>query len=648
MKLKRVYRIFLLTILSTILVINSLAQERSGISRRAYQWYERGRQSFNLLNYSEAEKFLQKAIRIEKDFPEAWMLLADVYKETIKKEEALACYHQVIHISPDQFPEAFYFAGLLYFEMQQYAVALDYFTRFLGYHPEHAERIREAEHFIRSSEFSLWAIQHPTEFYPRNLGEQVNTPDDEFINAISTDELELWFTGRDAQASPTRFSDRFFYSRRQSPDTLWEKAVLAPPPLNTRPNQGALMLSHDGRYLFLAGCQWPEGFGSCDIYILEIAGNYLNDPVNAGNPPNSNAWDSQPSLAPDGRTLFFASTRQGGFGKSDIWKSYLQDDGTWSIPENLGPVINTYGDEMAPFIHADGKTLYFSSDRHPGLGGRDLFVSRLNDDGSWSKPVNLGFPVNTGNDEMNMVVTSRGLRAYISVKHDGGYGGYDIYEFDLDPSARPLPVTYVRGVVTDAIRGNPLEALCTLIDLETGREMVRTWSDSQNGSYLVCLPVNRSYAMHVAKEGYLFHSEHFSLSEAVTSVKPYQLDISLQPVLPGMTTILRNIFFPTGQWNLDERSMAELNTLVNFLEKNPDLVVEIGGHTDNVGTVAFNQHLSEQRARSVVNYLISKGISPDRLTWQGYGMSRPVASNDNEEGRTLNRRTEVKILGLKK
>ncbi len=623
---------------------NSIAQPLSTNSKKAIRFYEEGKTQFGLLEYTSAKVSLEKAVSADENFLEAYMLLGDIHRTLKEYREAAQIYDKVISINAQKYPEVYYFSGLISFELQHYPLCIERLNRFLEIDRKNAARIREAEFFIASSHFAIQAISNPVAFQPVNLGKNINTADDEFINAISPDELYLYFTGRDPNQSASQSSDRFFYTGRDNENSAWPASKPVPPPLNTMNNQGALSLTHDGKYLLFAGCQWPGGYGSCDIYAARIINEQFGEPLNLGNPVNSSAWDSQPSLAPDGRTLYFSSTRQGGLGKSDIWKSYLKDDGEWSAPENLGFKINTVGSEMAPYLHPDGRTLYFSSDRHPGMGGIDLFMSKMDENGEWSDPVNLGYPINTPGDEINIIVNARGDAAYISAKLPEGTGGYDIYQFELHPAIRPESSSYIKGVVADAKTGKKLSAGFLLINLITGLEVVQSFSDEKTGEFLLCLPTSRDYALNVSKEGYLFHSEHFSLSGYNEISKPFLLDIALNPILPGEISIMRNTFFDTGKTDLKEESLVELGMILQFLNQNPSIKVEISGHTDNVGTESYNLNLSEQRAKAVVDYLRGQGIDAGRLQHKGYGYNQPVTSNETEEGRATNRRTEIKIL----
>jgi len=644
--LKSVVAFFTLSFfLLSMLSLN--AQNYSTKSGRAVKFYKEGSKQNNLLNYAEAEANLLKAIYIDSAFLEAYMLLGDVYSASGKFAKATEVYQNVIDLNPEKYPEVFFFAGLAYYKLENYEKVIQHLTVFLSKSTKSAAREKRTLYLTECSHFALDAKKNPVSFKPVNLGENVNTTYDEYINAIRSDGLVLYFTGRDGKNSE-KGGDDFYFSTRTDISHPWGKSQKVGPPVNTPGDEGALTITPDGRYLLFAGCHWQDGFGSCDIYASRISGTEIGNPVNLGSVINTPKWESQPSLSTDGRTLYFSGIRQGGCGNSDLWYSYLQDNGEWSIPQNLGEIINTEGSEMAPFIHPDGQTLYFSSDYQIGMGGMDLYVSKKDSTGNWGKPVNLGYPVNTAGDEINVVVSAAGDKAWISADKYGGYGGFDIFEFDLPPNVRPIPSTYVRGFVFDAKTQQPLEAYFSLIDLETGNEIVRSFSDKSSGEFLVCIPANRNYALNVSKEKYLFHSENFALEGSSNLLNPFQLNIALNPVVAGETMILRNVFFNTDQYSLKEESKVELKKLLDFIHQNPALTFEISGHTDNIGSVEYNNQLSEYRAKAVYDFLIKNNVEPVRLTFKGYGFSKPLCENDTLEGMAKNRRTEIKILDTTK
>jgi flagellar motor protein MotB len=577
-------------------------------------------------------------------FSEAWLLMGDMYQETESDEEAIMAYRNALRSNPDFFPPVYYILGQLEINTGKYDSAMQRFNAYLAYE-EISELEREkCERYLQTCDFAIQAMANPVDFEPVNMGDSINSRHHDYVDAITVDGEKIYFTvNRKLASDMFGNNEDFFYSKRSGGE--WENAKNLGPPINTSENEGALFISPDDRYILMAGCNRSNGFGSCDIYISGRRGDVWGAPVNLGSAVNSSSWDSQPCLASDGRTLFFVSNRPGGFGKSDIWKTTFLPSNEWSPPENLGPTINTGEDEMAPFLHPDNQTLYFSSKGHTGMGGYDLYVSRKVDSAAWSEPVNLGYPINTWANEIKLIVNARGDTAYFSSDQLGGFGKKDIYFFPLYDEVRPLLVTYMKGMVYDEKSGDPLEAWFELVDLETAGTVIESMSDEINGTFLICLPTSKSYALNVRKSGYLFYSENFELAGENPITDPFLRYIPLKAIDVGESVILRNIFFDTDQFNLKKASQIELDRLTDLLNENPEMKIEIGGHTDNVGTPEYNQVLSYNRAKAVYDYLLTKGILPERLSYQGYGLSKPVADNKTEAGRKQNRRTEITVTG---
>jgi outer membrane protein OmpA-like peptidoglycan-associated protein len=408
-------------------------------------------------------------------------------------------------------------------------------------------------------------------------------------------------------------------------------------------NEGAQSISPDGKYLFFTGCNRPDGLGRCDIYVSRKEGNDWGKAINLGKIINTDYWESQPSISPDGSALYFVSNRPGGIGGYDIWKSNLTNEGKWMEPVNLGPQINTPYDENTPFIHADGKTLYFSSNGWPGFGDKDIFLSRITNDGQFSTPVNLGYPINTYNEEIGLIVTADGTEGLFSSNiKDGGFGDLDIYHFKLPEKVKPLPITYVKGIVRDRETKELLEANVLVIDLKTNNPVFNDYTSKETGDFLAVMPIGSEYSFNVEAEGYLFNSQNFQLAKA-NSNKPYELEILLDKIKVGNNVTLYNIFFDTNKYELLPTSKIELDILIELLTSHPSLCIEIQGHTDDVGENKINETLSENRAKAVFDFLITNGIDKKRLTFKGYGETKPRSDNATEEGRKQNRRTEFII-----
>jgi outer membrane protein OmpA-like peptidoglycan-associated protein len=471
-------------------------------------------------------------------------------------------------------------------------------------------------------------------FQPNNLGEGVNTSESEYFPSLPIDGKALIFTRR-----IKNFNEDFFISEENTKG--WETAKRLNGSINTDENEGAQMISQDGQWLVFTGCNRPKGAGSCDIYISYLTPQGWSEALNMGNKINTEDWESQPCLSPDKRDLYFASRRPGGLGGADIYVCHLQANGRWSEPENLGPTINTSGNEQCPFIHADNQTLYFTSDVLPGYGDEDLFVTRKNADGKWNTPKNLGYPINTIDREGTLFIAADAKTAYYASDRADGKGGLDIYSFDLRETVRPNKTLWVKGRVFDQKTSTGLPSAVELIDLET-KQLISKVQTDEKGNYLITLPVGKDYAFNVNRKGYLFYSDNFSLT--TKSSDSTEKNIPLQPIEVNASVVLKNIFFDYNKYEVKSASQVELDKVVQLLTDNPSIKIQIAGHTDNIGNAADNLKLSENRAKAVIAYLSSRGIDAKRLSFKGFGAAQPIADNKTEEGRALNRRTELKVV----
>lgn len=611
--------------------------------KKAEKLFEKARYAFDAGDYKAALKDLGQALEEDSTYSDAYILTGDILVETGDPEGAVENYRNALKFDPASPSIVWNLLGNSLFSLERYREACPCFDSVLSY-PEIRPDLRQTiESRLSLCLFRRELMENRVEFSPVNLGNGINTPDDEYINGISADGQMLYFTRKEPtnEIKGKEFIENFFFSTWR--DGRWDSAVLLGYPEGTENDAGALCISPDGRLVIFTSCFRKDGFGSCDLYYSEKIEDRWTTPRNMGVHINSDLWDAQPSLSSDGRTLFFASNRKGGYGSSDIWASTRMPGGGWGKPFNLGAVINTREADMAPFIHYDNQTLYFSSKGHPGQGGVDLFLSERKD-GRWQAPQNLGYPINTKDDELLVIVNPDGETGFISSNSLEGEGGYDIFSFKLHSGIIPVPVTYMKGVVYDSDDRQPLEARFELIDLTIDSAVITSNSNPVNGEFLVCLPVGRNYALNVSCPGYLFHSENFPLQELKVKTDPFVKDIPMKKVAPGNIMVLNNIFFRTDHYTLEPESYPELDKLAGFLAENPGLHVEISGHTDNVGSDDYNLQLSGKRAGSVYDYLVGKGIDVGRMAYKGYGESLPVASNDDEAGRAKNRRTEMKIL----
>jgi outer membrane protein OmpA-like peptidoglycan-associated protein len=615
-------------------------------NKKAIKLFQEGLRYYDNKMNSEAEELFLKAIKADGRFIEAHILLGDTYFDMGRKDEAIGMYKKVVEIDDNFFSNTYFQLAQMEMSVGAYEDAIKHYNIYLEKKRVNPRSKEKAEQQLRNAEFGAKAVKQPVPFNPTNLGPNVNTPDYEYFPVLTADRQTLVFTRNKRRTAGMDFQEDFYISFLGKEED-WGVAMNLGEPINTDDNEGAQTITADGQQLFFTGCNRKGGMGSCDIYRSVREGRSWSRPENLGAPVNSNKWESQPSISSDGKTLYFASNREGGKGGSDIYVTRLGANGQWTDPRNLGDSINTEGAEETPFIHPDGRTLYFTSDGHVGMGGKDIYVVRMKDDGTWGTPKNLGFPINTHKDEMGLFVDATGALAYFASDREGGQGKLDIYSFPLYDAVRPTPVTYVKGVVKDRDSKRPLGARFELIDLSTSQTVVESRSDRVSGEFLVCLPVGHDYGLNVSKDGYLFHSENFSLTAMAEQGKPYSMNVELQPIEFGKSVVLRNIFFETGSFDLKPESTAELEKLLAFMEQNPKIRIEIGGHTDNVGQRQDNQVLSENRANAVRLYLQGKGIDAARMTHKGYADMEPVDTNDTAEGRARNRRTEFKVTDSK-
>jgi len=617
-------------------------------SNKAIKIYNEGVSMFDFFDYKNAERSLKDAIATDRKFYEAYIMLGELMAKQNRFAEAASYYQEAVRIDSLFYPPVFFNLAESEFKSGSYNKALIHYQVYLDQKKISQKNKVVAVTKITNCEFALEAMKNPVPFNPVSIGSSINTENDEYWPSITADGQTLMFTRQTRygnSATGYQLGQEDFYVSYLL-ENKWQKAINAGAPINTSNNEGAQTISSGGNYMYFTACDRPGGLGSCDLYFSAFDRGKWSVPINIGAPVNTSYWESQPSVSADGKILFFSSSRPGGIGGKDIWYSVIKENGNWSIPVNMGDTVNTEGDEMSPFIHFDGRTLYFASDGRPGMGGFDLFFTRMNDDSTWSQPKNLGYPINTFNDEMGLIIEAGGQKAIFSSKHDN-VNGKDLFYFDLDESIRPNPVSYMKGKVYDKETGKMLKAEYELINLTIGKTTVKSTSDSE-GNFLVCLPSGYNYGLNVSKPGYLFFSENFVFDGEHSAIEPFVKNINLSPVRVGEKLQLTNVFFEIDSWKLKKESVSELNNLAKLLIENGEIKIEIGGYTDSTGTDEYNLKLSEKRALSVVDYLIQVGIASARLKYKGYGNQSPVGDNVTSEGRKLNRRTEVKIIEGKK
>ena len=597
-----------------------------------------------------AIKEFKKALKYEPALINAHLQIAACYYAMKEYAAAEENFEKVVDIDPHYNKKVLYTLGLSEMHQGKYREAAGHFADYIDSRPKNKILPGKATKYMAQCNFIEKALKNPVPFEPKSLGDKINTDAWEYLPSLTADENTLIYTRRQGD-------EDFYMSRLKDGEWQEGKPLEA---INTPLNEGAQSISADGKFMVFTACDRKDGLGMCDLYFSEVRNNRWTKPQNLGRPVNSKSSDKQPSITANGQKLYFSSNRAGGHGKYDIWVSTRQKDGSWSKAQNLGPAVNSPEHENTPFIHADGQTLYFMSDGHPGMGKFDLYYSRMGPDRQWASPTNLGYPINTMSNDAALIVSLDGKTAYFASDRDYvkrsemDQARTDLYSFELYPEARPNPVTYVQARVYHAANRSPLVANVEFVDLANGQTHTSSTTD-EDGAFLVCLPSGTDYALKVALEGFLFHSENFALTDHNDIDRPFQLDIYLQPIPEsgpdpadaapaGSPIVLKNVFFDSGSAQLRQASYYELNSLKQLLDQHPDLQIRISGHTDNVGAEADNQLLSEQRAKAVFEYLVQQGINAARLHYKGFGESRPIKDNGTAAGRQENRRIEFELL----
>ena len=620
--------------------------------------------------YNEALDYYLKANLFNPDNAELNYKIGICYLYTADKDKAVEHLEKAYRLKSDVTEDITYYLGMAYHQNFDFDQAINFYRKYLVViNPRNKNKyLNEINKKIEECKNGKEIIKDTAKVIIDNLGETVNSIYPDYAPVISADESMLIFTSR----RPTNIgglrdpmTGKFFEDIYIAYLEDWGQWNIEQPgePINSIYHDAAIGLSPDGQTLYLY-----KGDNGGDIYVSYLKGSKWTNPEPLPYPINTKYHESSASLGPDGRTLYFVSDRPGSKGGRDIWMS-KRNNKQWSYPINLTN-INTAYDEEGVFIHPDGKTLYFSSKGHNTMGGYDIFKS-TNENGKWSNPTNLGYPINTPDEDLYFVLSASGVHAYISSSRKGTIGDQDIFMItymiakpvmpsseanllawrehpsqdikfeNLISESSPSLILWKGKVMNEM--GTPLEAQIILTDNETGEQISEFYSNSETGKFIVSLPAGKNYGVAVKKTGYLFHSENFNIPENAP-FKEVNKDIILKKIAVGAEVVLNNIFFDFNKATLRPESKTELQNVIEFLQQNPSVTIEISGHTDNVGSYEYNQSLSERRAKAVVDYLVEQGIPLSRLVYKGYSFSKPIASNDTEEGRQLNRRVEFKIL----
>lgn len=593
---------------------------------------------------------------------------------SIDKIKSIKYFENAVKLNDKISPDLHYLLAQAYHLNVQFAEAITEYKNFKeSLLPKDLFKYtKEIEKKIEEATTGEELIKTPVRVFIDNLGSTVNSIYPDYSAIINADESMMIFTSRRNNTTggeKDQLDFKYFEDIYISYNIggTWNTPINPGKPMNTDTHDASVGLSPDGQTLLIY-----KGENGGDIYQCDQDGGSWSKPDRLPKVVNSDLHESSASYAPDGRTLYFVSNREGGFGGSDIYMTKKNAKDKWAAPINLGNVINSAYDEEGVFMHPDGKTLYFSSKGHKTMGGFDIFKSVL-ENGKWSEPENVGYPINTPDDDVFFTISANGLHGYYSSAMTGGYGSQDIYMITILGPEKPLinnnednllasltaPVsetviesvveiktnqlTLLKGVIVDDKTSNPLKATIELTDNATGEIIASFESNSASGKYLVSLPSGKNYGIAVKAENYLFHSENFDIP-ASTGFQEVVKEIRMKKIEVGNKIVLNNIFFDFNKSTLRAESKSELDRLITMLTDIPTLKIEISGHTDNIGTAAYNKTLSESRAKAVVDYLVKNGIAASRLTYKGYGFDQPIATNDTDAGRQLNRRTEFKVL----
>lgn len=612
-------------------------------------YYREAMKALNVESYPTAIEKFQEAIKLDTKFQDAWYFLGKTYAHENMYKEAIFAFRSLEQINPDYDPA-------IYYEVVRAAISTDQLKMAAAYSQRYMDRSGKGPKASKSEHLGKNRLEYATS--SQELRTQPNTTSDpvlvDALNSVSGDYMpnvnptgtRLYFTSvrkggfdyKDSNSAENDFGEDIYYSTLE--DSLWSTPELLPRPINSEANDFGSAFTGDGQTMVYVRCDENKGVGSCDLYITQLVGTEWSEPQNMGNVVNSSDWESQPTINSDGNRIIFTSTRDGGYGGSDLYMTEKNHLGLWGIPQNLGSTINTPLSDNSPFLAADGKTLYYSTIGHPGFGGADIFYAVF-EEGKWSKPINLGKPINSSGDDTNFSISASGLAYFASSRLDES--NFDLFQVELPDFLKPKPTIVVQGIVSNAVNEQPLGALVLIEDINSGELIATNKSNEATGEYLVVLPAGRDYSVSASSQGFFFYSQSFNLPKD-TAYAEITNDIALEPIEKGTKVVINNVFFELGKAELKPISYVELSKAVDLMKKNGSMVIEVGGHTDNLGGDAANMSLSAKRAQSVVDYMVLAGIDASRLIAKGYGETVPIADNTTKEGRAKNRRTEFVII----
>ena len=607
--------------------------------------------------------------------------LGECYLASMFKYKALPYLEKAVKLNPSVDPYIHFLLGKAYHLDMQFDKAVSEYSKYQRTVMNGSDPYIVQEIMMRLEQCSNGKklVANPIRVFVDNMGDNINTKYNEYGAVISADESVLVFTARRPNSTGGKIDPQLnenfedIYISYKQPDGSWSPSKNIGEPINSNDHDANSGISNDGqRFAIYLG----KSNGG-DLYESRLTGDIWSKPESMGKNINTKDFhESSACYSPDGNILYFVSDKPGGAGDHDIYISKLDDKGNWGEAVNIGNVINTPYSEEGVYMHPDGKTLYFSSQGHSSMGGFDIFKSVYNEKTKvWSKPENLGYPVNTTDDDVFFVISASGRHGYYTSMGTDSRGLRDLYvvtflgdekqvvlnnednllasvaapvkEVVVAPviEVKEAQLTILKGVITDALTTKVLEAEIEIVDNQANVVIATFKSNSATGKYLVSLPAGKNYGIAVKKEGYLFHSENFDIP-STAAFQTVEKDVELKGLKVGSKIVLKNIFFDLDKATLRPESTAELNRLIKLMADVPTLKIELSGHTDSQGSDTYNQTLSEKRAKAVVDYLTNAGVAAGRLVSAGYGETQPISTNDTKEGRQLNRRTEFKVLSL--
>jgi len=634
----------------TILLISSVAfgqVKYSTKSRKAIKLYEEAESLLRQRRFTSAITKLQGALEKDNDFVEAHLRLAFTYE--LLRELKNQQYHleQIVRIAPNsaRYKNVYYSLGKVYFNQGKYQQSGVLLKKLESYGIENDRMRKDVESLWENINYAVENIQNPIDIDPTPMSGVLNSFPLQYFPVLTADGNTIIYTTRDGV---TFHDDENIVISTKDEQGKWQEPVGISPNINSQFNEGTCTISADGRTLIFTNCEGRPRVGGCDLYISYKRGDEWSEPKNLGRNINSRSWDSQPSLSADGRKLFFISDRAGGKGKRDIWISVKDENDVWQKAENLSKVVNSADEEVSPFIHVNGTTLFFASTGFPGFGGYDLYMTEWKDS-VWSEPVNLGYPLNTHEDQVSLFVSTDGKAGYYSYERINKANVKEslLYTFAFpDEGILENKSIYLTGNVYDAETNEPLEARIELYTLGEEQPTTIFTSDPVTGKYYTILNENTKFALYIDRQGYLFESQTFDVLPE--SGNELERDIYLEPIKKGKSVRLNNIFFEFNSANLSEESKTEIIKVAQFIKDNPGVKLSIEGHTDDQGSYDYNMSLSERRAKAVYDFLLNADISPELLTFQGFGETMPVTENKDEKSRGLNRRIEFSVIETSK